>query len=287
MVYTLSSPTALAGDVACHPYASELLAALSGVFRLTETGITHLGLCALDADPVATALAWGMVELVDAAAPSTSCALRATTPRGLPAAATLARTRLGDVRDVTRLVVTEAARWPDAPRVAVAGGAVVPASAAAAAAVVAAWWTRPDLPAVHAYVLMRPWLAMRSHEGVLAPPSDASYGPRGSAVADLRTAVTDGRISVTDLADVGWPAGAWARAMHAGARAAYSTGRLRAQLLAVFDVTAALVHQDVDPDPARVRAALPALHALAVAALVSDVLDPASLAELRHGGIVP
>ena len=58
MVYSLSSPTLLASDAATHPYASQLLAALSAVFRLTEQGVTALGLCALDTDPEATERAW-------------------------------------------------------------------------------------------------------------------------------------------------------------------------------------------------------------------------------------
>ena len=74
--------------------------------------------------------------------------------------------------------------------------------------------------------------------------------------------------------------------MHAGAWAAYTGGRLRAQLLAVVDVTAALVRSHVDADPARLRAALPAMHALTVAAVVEDLLAPAPLAELRRGRIV-
>ena len=87
--------------------------------------------------------------------------------------------------------------------------------------------------------------------------------------------------TIDRLAAVGWPPGRWARAMHAGAWAAHGTGRLHAQLVAVLDVTAALVGAEPDPDPVLLRAALPALHALTVAAVVGDVLDAEPLAELH------
>jgi hypothetical protein len=284
-VYTLSSPTAIAVDAACHPYARELLETIGAVFRLTEAEITRLGLQALDADPIATRVAWGMVELVDAAAPSAPNLLAAAGHGAPLVAATLTRARLGDVRDVTRLVVTEAARWPDPPRVGVAGGAVVAASAAAAAGVVAAWWTRPELPLPHAEVLARPWEEMRAHEDALVPARDAPYGPDGRAIADLVTGVVGGRTGLLGLSQVTWPPGVWASSMHAAAWAAHSAGRLREHLLAVVDVTAALVSVHVDADATQLRSALPALHALAVAAVVGDILEPGPLAALRRGAV--
>ena len=68
--------------------------------------------------------------------------------------------------------------------------------------------------------------------------------------------------------DVGAYDGVWASSMHAAAWAAHSAGRLREQLLAVVDVTAALVSVHADADATQLRTALPALHALAVAAAV-------------------
>jgi len=282
-MYTLSSPTALAVDAACHPRAPELLRALGGVFRLTETGVTHLGLSALDAEPAATALAWGMVELVDATVPSACSLLRAAAHGDVPTATTIATARLGDVRDVIRLVVSEAAHWPDAPRVVVPGGALVPSSAAAAAGAVCAWWARPDLPAHHAAVLARPWLAMHAHAGVLTPPSAGAYGPRGGEVVELLGAVSRGQVSLVDLAEVEWAAGAWATSMHRAAWAAHTSGRLLEQLRAVLDLTAAFVGAYGGAGPAELRMTLPALHALAVAAVVGDILDPEELADLRVG----
>ncbi len=284
-MYTLSSPTAIALDAACHPHARDLLRAISDVFRLTETGVTRLGLHALDADPVATRLAWGMVELVDAATPSAPSLLAAAGRGGPIAAATLTRARLGDVRDVTRLVVSEAARWPDPPRVRVAGDAVVAASAAAAAGVVAAWWTRPELPLSHAEVLARPWAETCAYEHAVALTPDATYGPGGSAVTDLVTAVTDARVRLAGMSQVAWRPGTWASSMHAAAWAAHRSGRLRQQLLAVVDVTAALVSAHAEADASQLRTALPVLHALAVAAVVADVLEPEPLAELRRGAV--
>ena len=286
MVYTLSSPSVLASDVACHPCAGEVLAALSQVFRLTERGVTQLGLCALDADPVRTAVAWGMVELLDMVVPSTSAMLRASTTTGLPDAAALARTRLGDVRDVTRLVVVESARWPEGAGGVVAGGATVPPSAAAAAALVCARWATPELPAEHVAALVRPWGEMCAREPDACFPADISYGPRSSAVADLRDTVARGGVGLEALGDVDLPPQTWVTSMHAAARAAHTTGRLRAQLLAVMDVTAALVRSLVDPDPVLLRAALPALHALTVATVVGDVLDSTPLARLRRADSV-
>ena len=283
MVYTLSSPTVLAGDAACHPNAAEVLDVLSAAFRLTRSGVARLGMHALETtDPAATALAWGMAELVDAAAPSTSRTLRTVASGGLPATATLARARFGDVRDVTRLVLAEVAGRPGT------SGGTDPhgAGRAAAAAVVAARWTQPDLPPEHVAVLAAPWLAMAAESGESTVEPDASYGPQGSAVAELRTTAASGRLSITDLADIAWPAGVWAQAMHAGAWAAHTTGRLHAQMVAVLDVTAALLRSNAAADPAQVRHALPALHALTVAAVVGDILDAAPLTELRLGGVV-
>lgn len=282
-MYTLSSPTVLATDAACHPSAPELLSTLGDVFRLTETGVTHLGLCALDADPVPTALAWGVAELMDAATPSASRVLEAVTRNGPPAAATIARARLGDVGGVARLVAADAARWPDAPRVVIAGGSRVAASAAAAAGAVCAWWTWPDLPAHHAAVLAGPWRAMRTHEGVVAAPAAALYGPRGGEVVELLGAVSCGRVSLDGLARVEWVAGAWATSMHRAAWAAYTSGRLLAQLRAVIDVTAAFVGAYGGTDLVQLRTALHPLHALVAAAVVGDVLAPADLADLRFG----
>jgi hypothetical protein len=286
VVYTLSSPTVLAGDAACHPNAAEVLDVLSAAFRLTRSGVARLGMHALETtDPAATALAWGMVELVDAAAPSTSRTLRSVASGGLLATETLARARFGDVRDVTRLVLAEVAGRPGT-----SGGAdPLGAGRAAAAAVVAARWTQPDLPPEHVDVLAAPWLAMAAESTENSKNSEepyASYGPQGSAVAELRTTVANGRLSITDLADIAWPAGVWAQAMHAGAWAAHTTGRLHAQMVAVLDVTAALLRSNADADPAQVRHALPALHALTVAAVVGDILDAAPLTELRLGGVV-
>ncbi|MCL3863264.1 hypothetical protein [Actinotalea sp. K2] len=282
MVYTLSSPTVLAVDAACHPCGAEILGALGDAFRLTERGVTRLGLRALDADHEATALAWGMVEMVDAGAVPTATTLRFPGAGRVPEAGVLARTRLGDVRDVTRLVVTEAAPWPDAARVPVAGGRRAAGSAAAAAAVVAARWTSPDLPPEHVEVLTWPWLAAAAADGELTAPADASYGPHSESVVALRTAVADG-VRLLDLAQVRWAEGDWARSMHAAAWAAFTSGRLREQLLAVVDVTAALLRAEGRPDPVLLRDALPALHALTVARVVPDLLEPSVAADLCRG----
>lgn len=282
-MYTLSSPTVLATDAACHPAAGELLETLSATFRLAPDALPHLGLAVLDLEPQRLHAAWRAVDALDAATPTTPSLLRAAS-RGEPGAAlTLARSRLGGAADVVRLVTGEAGPWPTAPHVRVAGDAPVAASAAAAAGVVGLWWASPGLPATHAEVLGEPWhAALGAVESPLVPPH-AAHGPRASAVADLCAAVARGELTAAQLAAVRWPPGRWARALHSAAWAAFGTGRLHAQLVAVLDVTAALVRAQPRTDPVLLRAALPTLHALAVAEVVGDVLDAGPLAELHLG----
>ncbi|RYV52630.1 hypothetical protein [Pengzhenrongella frigida] len=282
MVYTLSTPTIIAGDAATHPYAGQLLAALSAVFRLTEQGVTALGMCALDADPDATARAWDLAEYADASALTTAHALRTVSVGGRRGASEeLSRARFGHVGDVARLVVAEAGRWPDRARVAVPGAGLSPGSAAAAAAVVAGWWVRPHLAAAPFEVLTEPWhAALRSQEGALVEAADL-YGPRGGYVVDVQDRVGAKALTLDALASVRWAPGVWAAAMHSAAWAAFATGRLHSQLLAVVDVTSALVHAHPTAGAFALRSALPALHALTVAELMGDVLGDEPLAVLR------
>jgi len=283
VVYTLSSPTILASDAATHPYAGQLLAALSAVFRLTDRGVTALGLCALDADAGLTARAWELAELADASALTTAHALRKVRVGGGESEADLARARFGHVGDVARLVVAEAGPWPDRARVEVPGVGLTPGSAAAAAAVVAGWWSRPNLAVAPFKVLTAPWrAALDSQERALVESADV-YGPGGEAVLELQGRVGAGVVTLDELASVGWAEGTWATAMHAAAWAAFTAGRLRAQLLAVVDVTSSLVRAHPGATAAELRSALPALHALTVAELVGDVMDGEQVAMLRGG----
>ena len=282
MVYTLSTPTLLAGDAATHPYAIQLLAAISAVFRLTDQGVTALGLCALDADPDATARAWELAERADAAALTTAHALRTVTVGGHgDPAEEISRSRFGHVGDVTSLVVADAGPWPDRAQVAVPGAGLSPRSAAAAAAVVAAWWSRPNLAAAPFDILTGPWhAALSSREGAFVEAADL-YGPCGAAVVDLQGRVGSGELTLDTLASIRWAAGTWTAAMHSAAWAAYATGRLRSQLLAVVDVTSALVRAHPTASAGALRSALPALHALTVAGLVDDVLADEPLTVLQ------
>jgi hypothetical protein len=267
-----------------------LLTSLGEAFRLTDDALAHLGLAVLDLDPAELAAAWCAAEELDEATPTTPAVLRRaydavadpTTGEATGAAATLARSRLGRLRDVMRLVADEAAPWPHAPHVAV-GRADLPAPAAAVAGAVALWWASPDLAARHALALGGPWHAALGKVEAPLVPREHAHGPRAAAVGDLCRAVAEREVTAADLAGVRWPPGEWARAMHAGAWAAFGTGRLRAQLVAVLDVTAALVGAGTDPDPVLLRGALPTLHALTVAAVVGDVLDAEPLAQLHLG----
>ncbi|NCT91198.1 hypothetical protein GXB85_09575, partial [Cellulomonas sp. APG4] len=136
MPYTLTSPTALVVDAACRVRAVELLGTLGRVFRLDDAEATVLGLHALDDDARAVERAWEVATEVDAATPSTVDTLLSAAPGALPRASTLARTGLGGVRDVVRLVVREAAAWPTAPLRDVPGVGPVPGGGRTARAVV-------------------------------------------------------------------------------------------------------------------------------------------------------
>ena len=286
VVYTLSSPTILAGDAATHPYAGQLLAALSAVFRLTEQGVTALGLCALDADPEATARAWELAERADASALTTAHALRTVRVAGGGGSeAELSSARFGHVGDVARLVVAEAGPWPDGARVEVPGVGLSPASAASAAAVVAGWWSRPNLAVAPFKVLTGPWrAALDSQERALSESYDL-YGPRRDAVLELQGRVGAGVLTLDELASTRWAEGAWAAAMHAAAWAAFTTGQLRSQLLAVIDVTSSLVRANPAASAYELRSALPALHALTVAELVGELVSGEQLRALRQADV--
>lgn len=270
MPYTLSSPTVLAVDAACRPRGLEVLRTVADVFRLTSADATHLGLHALDADGAATGRAWLAAEDADAAVPLTQDVVLSAAHGRLPAATALARSGLGGAADVVRLVVREAAAWPQAPGRWVLGGGVVPLPAAAAAGAVVAAWLHPHLDGTDAAVLRAPWEHLRS-----ARPAGATGMPH------LRAPGTPAPLEA--LAEVRWPPGVWARAMHTAAWAAHTTGRLRDQLLVVMDATAAALEREPAAEPVLLRTALPALHGLAVADLLEDVLDDGTLGELRLG----
>ncbi|WP_407343916.1 hypothetical protein [Pengzhenrongella phosphoraccumulans] len=285
MPYTLSSPTVLAGDAATHPCANQLLAALSAVFRLTEQGVTALGLCALDCEPGSTVRAWQLAELADASALTTAHVLRTVSCSDAGAAGELSRARFGHLGDVTQLVVAEAGPWPDGARLGIPGAGLSPGSAAAAAGVVAGWWARPHLAAAPFEVLTQPWqAALQSQERALVEATQL-YGPGGDAVVDLQGRVGAGVLTLDALAAVQWSAGGWAAAMHSAAWVAYTTGRLRAQLVAVLDVTSALVRAQPAADPVTMRSALATLHALTVARLLGDVLPDTLLSVLQPADI--
>lgn len=280
MVYTLTSPSVLASDAACHPQARALLACLTRAFSLTGGASA-----AAPHDPQETGVAWGMVDFVDLTAPSTARALASVTGRGgLPDAPALARTRLGGARDVARLVLTESGPWLDGPDVTVPGLGVHAAPAAAAAAAAAAWWSRPELPIEHFRTLTRPWRDMIAGDDAVA--TDVYLG-RADAVHAALDALASVPGGLTSLAGVRWPFGAWQNAMHAAAWAAFHEGRLRAQMVAVLTATAQVVDAYPGADPVTLRSALHAAHALVTGALVDDVLDaePRQVLRMAEAGL--
>lgn len=280
MVYTLSTPTAVALDAACHPYAGQLLEVLRGAFTLTDRGRATLTDLAGRRDVAADDLAWGMVELLDGAAPSTvRLFATASRTRRLPAAADLARSRLGDARAVARLVATETGPWPTGPTAPLASLGERAGGAVAAAAAAAAWWSAPELPAEHVETLTAPWRAMLAADPGALDPVEV-WSDRASAVSDALTALAHPDVTLDGLAGVRWPSGMWERTMHAAAWAAFEHGRLHAQLVAVLAATEQVVHAHPDADPVALRSALTTAHTLVIAALVADVLEPDPLATL-------
>ncbi|MBO1750364.1 hypothetical protein J4G33_00945 [Actinotalea sp. BY-33] len=281
MVYTLSSPTVLASDAACQPRAVELLDTLSGVFRLTDRGVTHLGLHALDLDAPTVATAWESVVAADAAGLSTVDELTRVASDGPEHGVTLALSRLGTVADVVRLVVTEAHPWPDPATVDVPGCGRLPASAAAAAGAVAQEWVGPAAPARAAQTLAGPWRHMHGHAGVVVETTGA-HGPRGAGVQQLCESIRRRALTLDDLASVEWETGEWSGAMHVAAWAAHTADLLREQMVAVLDVTAEVVRSAPGAAPHQLRHGLLAAQALAVAAVVDDLVDPLAAGVLRR-----
>ncbi|GAA3817377.1 hypothetical protein [Cellulomonas soli] len=277
MVYTLSSPSVLAADAACHSQARALVACLTRAFSLTPDA------CApAPHDQAATAIAWGMVEFVDMTAPSTARALATVVGgRHLPDAPSLARTRLGSARDVARLVLAETGPWPDAPEVTLPGLGAHAAPAAAAAAAAAAWWSRPELPIEHFRSLTDPWRAMIALDEAEPAPAADVYGERADAVADALAALACPSTDLASLAALRWPFGTWQNAMHAAAWAAFHQDRLHAQMVAVLAATGQVLAANPGAGPVELRSALHAAHALVVGALLGDVLDTEPLQVLR------
>ncbi|GAA4626730.1 hypothetical protein [Cellulomonas oligotrophica] len=307
MVYTLSSPTALAVDAACHPHARELLPLLRTAFALDDAARVALTAAAAEQPVEERAVAWGVVELLGAGQGTTFDVLRAAGEGApLPAPPVLARTRLGAARDVARLLLLETGPWPTGVTAAVPGLGRHPAGAVALAAAAVGRWAGPDLPDEHATTLAAPWQAVTRPGAAPAgasddgTPGDAApvdgaageetagpvrvdrvLGERAPAVHDALDALRGAR--VTDLARIGWPANAWVRAMHEAAWTAFARGRLHAQVVAVLDATTVVVDRaaadaghgpDGTADPVTVRSALRTAHALVVGALMADALDP-------------
>lgn len=289
MVYTLSSPTALAVDAACHPHARELLPMLRTAFALDDAARVALTAAAAEQPVEERAVAWGVVELLGAGQGTTFDVLRAAGEGApLPPPPVLARTRLGAARDVARLLLLETGPWPTGVTAAVPGLGRHPAGAVALAAAAVGRWAGPDLPDEHATTLAAPWQAVTcpgdSPAGAAPDDEDGAdqvLGDRATAVHDALDALRGAR--VTDLARIGWPANAWVRAMHEAAWTAFARGRLHAQVVAVLDATTVVVDRaaadaghgpEGTADPVTVRSALRTAHALVVGALMGDALDP-------------
>jgi hypothetical protein len=93
-------------------------------------------------------------------------------------------------------------------------------------------------------------------------------------------------ISAEQLTSVTWPVGVWSQAMHQAAWACLHTGRLRAQISAVLDVTHEFLRSSPALTPTEIRCCLPVLHAMVVQRLVADVLEPQALGELALADLI-
>ena len=283
-MYTLSSPTVLATDAAVHPAAEPVLRSLSAAFRISPDGAFALAQAWHDRDEDAHTVPWMLIALMEAGAPGpprmseTLRAVRDAFGMGETANA-LEVARFGTSKEVAALVATEAAVWPDAPIAPVPGTGLVPASAAVAAAAVAAHWARPKLGADQVTALRAPFEQAEAATE-LYETGPLLYGPRTEAVLELVELLRSGQVHPEQLAQITWPAGVWAQAMHEAAWACLSEDRLRAQMRAVLDVTLEFVVAHPTLTAAESRACMQALHALTVSRLIGDAMDEKALGEL-------
>jgi hypothetical protein len=285
-MYTLSSPTVLATDAAVHPAAVPVLRSLSAAFRISPDGAFALARAWHDRDEDAHTVPWMLIALMEAGAPNppqmseTLRAVRNAFGMGEPVDAdALAGARFGTSKQVAALVATEAAAWPDAAIAPIPGTGLVPASAAVAAASVAAHWARPKLGDDQVAALRAPFEQAEATTG-LYETGPSLYGPRTEAVLDLVERLRTGQVDPAQLAQITWPAGVWAQAVHEAGWACLREDRLRAQMRAVLDVTLEFVLAHPSVDPARTRTCLTVLHALTVSRVVGDAMDEKSLGEL-------
>ncbi|WP_250445690.1 hypothetical protein [Actinotalea sp. C106] len=101
-------------------------------------------------------------------------------------------------------------------------------------------------------------------------------------MAELRESIQGHVVTLDELAAIEWEPGEWSGAMHVAAWAAHTAGRLRPQMVAVLDVSADVVRSAPRAAPHQLRHGLLAAQALAVAAVVDDLLDPLASSTLHR-----
>ena len=269
--YTLSTPTTVVTDAACHPRAAEVLGRVERAFCLATEEVAALGEATASVAPQDLAVAWGMAALMDGVTQDTRGALErllaSMSRRDLDAVAT---SRRGSAMDVARLVVAEGRAWPESAIVDVPGLGRIPGSAAGAAGAVVAAWS-DELDPVHLRALEGPWTT------AIAPAQGGAERALGALWEPVRLARDwVAERGPASLAALQWRLGAWSTAMHRAALAAWLSGRLVEQLVATVVVTVPLVAA-CGPDKVLLRAALPAAHARAAAAVCADVLEEDAL----------
>ncbi|MDO8120482.1 hypothetical protein Q6346_04035 [Isoptericola sp. b490] len=269
--YTLSTPTTVVTDAACRPRAPEVLDRLQRAFCLAPEEIEALGKATASVAPQALVVAWGMAALLGGATPDTQGSLErllaSMSRRDLDVVAASQR---GSALDVARLVVAEAATWSGSAGVEAPGLGRIPGAAAGAAGAVVATWG-DELDPAHVRALEEPWTTA----------VDPAPGAVERALGELWEPISRARDWVAErgaapLSALRWRLGDWSMAMHRAAVSAWLSGRLVEQLLATVVVTVPLVGA-CGSDKVLLRAALPAAHARAAAAVCADVLEEDAL----------
>jgi hypothetical protein len=287
-VYSLVTPSVLAGDLVCRPCGPRLLRLLDELMLLDPSAAAGVAAEVRRTDVSARFAAWEQVHTVVATEPSLSQALDLA-QSALAAGAESGQDAPAGTADVMAAVPIGGGLDPllafltgeglDLPGVAEDDSDAVRLAASDA---LAAAWTRVRVGDEHAAVLSRAWETARASADRWQLDRAAVLGPQARdvavACAQLRQLDADG----LDRLLVGHDGARWPEHMHAAAWAAHLSGRLRAVAVAQLQACAALsvAAGRAGWGPATLRQAVAPVVGAVTQHVLADVLESDTAREL-------